>query len=441
MRYAASVCTVLVGAMSCDYAPLPRLNLAGDAPAGDAPAGVVSLAASPSVFVLHQNDTRDTTLSLTNGTGQTISVSSFMVSGLNGGNMTFSASTCAGQLAAGQSCSTTGHLVATATGQALFQVTMGAVSASLSMTAMPACPATCGPFGTTNCCASTVVAGNAIGATRAGDVFYRSHDNAADATYASTAFQATVSDFRLDTYLVTVGRFRAFVNAGMGTSGTAPAQGAGAHARIAGSGWDMTWNTSLTAGTPMLVAAVKCNSTYQTWTDTVGPNDSLPMSCITWFEAMAFCIWDGGYLPSDAEWNYAASGGSEQRPYPWSASDSSTTIDCTYANFFTNSPSGTYCVNGTTGAANRVGSESPKGDGKWGHADLAGNLFEWNLDWYNTPYPGSCDDCANLTPAPTRVVRGGDFGSFAAFLRAAFGGVGTPSNREYVIGVRCERTP
>jgi len=34
-------------------------------------------------------------------------------------------------------------------------------------------------------------------------------------------------------------------------------------------------------------------------------------------QSHAFCIWDGGFLAGEAEWNYAAAGGSEQRSYPW----------------------------------------------------------------------------------------------------------------------------
>ena len=41
------------------------------------------------------------------------------------------------------------------------------------------------------------------------------------------------------------------------------------------------------------------------------------MNCIDWYTAYAFCIWDGGRLASEAEWNFAAAGGSEQRYYPW----------------------------------------------------------------------------------------------------------------------------
>jgi hypothetical protein len=53
---------------------------------------------------------------------------------------------------------------------------------------------------------------------------------------------ATVSSFRLDKYEVTVGRFRAFVNAGMGTMANPPVPDAGAHANIAGSGWKVAWS-------------------------------------------------------------------------------------------------------------------------------------------------------------------------------------------------------
>jgi hypothetical protein len=56
---------------------------------------------------------------------------------------------------------------------------------------------------------------------------------------------------------------------------------------------------------------------YPTWTDSVGANENLPLNCENWYEAYAFCIWDGGFLPSDAELEYGAAGGSEQGPYLW----------------------------------------------------------------------------------------------------------------------------
>jgi formylglycine-generating enzyme required for sulfatase activity len=269
-------------------------------------------------------------------------------------------------------------------------------------------------------------------------MFYRGYDTAMDMLYTNKTAAAQVSDFRLDTYEVTVGRFRAFVNAGMGTSATAPEPGAGAHDEIPRSGWDPAWNVNLEINTEELVAALSCDSTYQTWNDTSTPNDNQPMNCLTWYEAMAFCIWDGGYLPTEAEWNYAASGGSEQRPYPW-ASDGSTTVDCTYADYSDGIASA--CMDGVTGGANRVGSESPKGDGLWGQADLAGNLSEWNLDWFTDTYPAPpCIDCANVETATSRVYRGGAFASTAPSLRVALRTNGKPAERSYTVGVRCART-
>jgi len=82
----------------------------------------------------------------------------------------------------------------------------------------------------------------------------------------------------------------------------------GANLAITGSGWDSTWNTNLAANTAALRTALKCDATYQTWTDTAGSNESKPVNCLDWYTAFAFCAWDGGRLATEAEWNYAASG-------------------------------------------------------------------------------------------------------------------------------------
>jgi formylglycine-generating enzyme len=160
------------------------------------------------------------------------------------------------------------------------------------------------------------------------------------------------------------------------------------------------------------------------------------MSCVDWYEAMAFCAWDGAYPPSEAEWNFAASGGNEQRAYPWSNPPGSLTIDCSYANYDPSSP----CV----GTVADVGATSPKGDGRWGQSDLAGNVYDWMLDWYAPPYPQNpCTDCANLTPTATnldRMIRGGGPFEPATVLRTGSRIAQSPSVGQGT-GIRCARAP
>ena len=287
-------------------------------------------------------------------------------------------------------------------------------------------PATCGANGTQPCCESSVVTGG---------TFYRGYDVATDGAYPDMSRPATLSDFRLDKYEVTVARFRQFVMADQGTQASPPAAGAGEHPGLANSGWNVEWNSLLPTDTAALVAALKCDATWGTWTDAPGAHESRPITCVSWYEAMAFCAWDGGRLPTDAQSSYAASGGNEQRAFPWSSPAASTAIDCGVANLGGASWPSSGCVGS---GANNVGS-TPDGDGRWGHSDLAGNVWEWALDWYATPYPTPCTDCANLFPATYRVVRGGSFIEPAADLRIGHRNSVIPTVRFFNVGFRCER--
>jgi formylglycine-generating enzyme required for sulfatase activity len=121
----------------------------------------------------------------------------------------------------------------------------------------------------------------------------------------------------------------------------------------------------------------------------------LPLNCVTWYIAQAFCIWDGGRLPTEAEWNFAAAGGSEQRLYPWTKPGDTPVLEATYAGF------------GAGAVIEAVGSY-PAGAGRWGHFDLVGNVDEMARDAYGDPYPSNaCADCANVTDDDTAIVRGG----------------------------------
>jgi formylglycine-generating enzyme required for sulfatase activity len=302
-----------------------------------------------------------------------------------------------------------------------------------------------------SCCTSLAVSGGS---------FYRTYDsvNEADGGFVlapdggptALADPATVSGFRLDKYDVTVGRFRKFVSAVLspdGGLGWAPPAGSGKHTHLNGgqgvvssgspgtyeTGWDaVDWNAQI-APTDANLASCSPNST---WTTAAGSQETSPVNCVSWYEAYAFCIWDGGFLPSEAEWEYAAAGGRQEREYPWGSADPS--IFSQYAIYDCHYPTGLAFCTGPQNVA-PVGTAT-LGAGLWGQLDLSGNLAQWNLDYYADSYVGSCTDCANLTAASWRVIHGGDFYG-AGWLMVP--PVRFPSDRDRGsgYGVRCARAP
>lgn len=235
-------------------------------------------------------------------------------------------------------------------------------------------------------------------------------------------FPATVAAFTMDKYEVTVGRFRAFVDQ---YDGTPPAVGAGAHPLIAGSGWDAAWNAQLPATKVALMSSLHCESPLDTWTDTAGAHESYPINCVSWYIAFAFCAWDGARLTTEAEWEFAAAGGSENRLYPWGA-DAPT---ANHANW----------GGGVSTPREAVGS-TPLGDARFGHADLAGSQWEWNLDYF-AAYESTCNNCAQLTPEAHRLLRGGGWSDAMNELGAANRYSGEPpGDVSSDIGIRCGRS-
>jgi formylglycine-generating enzyme required for sulfatase activity len=190
--------------------------------------------------------------------------------------------------------------------------------------------------------------------------------------FGSPMYAATVEAFELDREEVTVGRFRKFVESGSGTQGKAPALGSGGHPSEPKTGWK--WTSLL----PKTSEELKKNLSFGggTWSDAVGGNESLPVNGVSWSLAFAFCVWEGGRLPSQAEWNAAAVGGEEFRKYPWGDESPLDRASCSTCSTKT-------IVSGST---------FPSGRGRWGHENLAGNLTEWTIDAaVKTPAPcGAC---------------------------------------------------
>jgi formylglycine-generating enzyme required for sulfatase activity len=268
-----------------------------------------------------------------------------------------------------------------------------------------------------NCCVSPTVSGGS---------FFRDTTN---------TYPATVDTFALDKYEVTVGRFRKFVAAYKGP----PANGAGIHPLIAGSGWQSpAWNGSIAADATALATAVTCG-TRPTW-NTNGMNDKLPMNCVSWYEAFAFCAWDAGRLPTEAEWEYAAAGGDSELLYPWGNSpiptNAQTSPPFAYANYGCMGDGSAYGACALNDIL-PVGSKSA-GAGRYTQQDLAGSVWEWALDW-SASYGANCNNCANLTDAVYRIGRGGGYGSSASNLPVSNRLDIAPGTHSDANGFRCAK--
>jgi formylglycine-generating enzyme required for sulfatase activity len=229
--------------------------------------------------------------------------------------------------------------------------------------------------------------------------------------------------FRLDRYEVTVGRFRQFLAS---YSAAGPAPGAGKNPNNAADpGWDPAWADELPPDAGALGSLLHC-PTAPSWTDAAADNEVLPINCVDWYEAFAFCAWDGGRLPTFAEWAYTAAGGYEQRAYPWSNPATSLSIDPTRAVYDSRAPDG-------------VGSR-PAGDGRWGHSDLAGNVAEWLLDTPTILLPPQCNDCENPSPDDRRGFANQGYSAVSELSLANWWrGAAARSDRFDMTGLRCAR--
>src|ERR1019366_605772 len=128
----------------------------------------------------------------------------------------------------------------------------------------------------------------------------------------------------------------------------------------------------------------------------------------------------------------------QQLEYPWGAAAPGTgNVYAIYACYYHGS--GPATCSGLTNIA-PVGTPAA-GAGLWGQLDLAGSVFEWDMDWL-TGYVTPCNDCAYLpATAGGRVLRGGDFMQISTTYLQPPDRTFASYQRATDFGFRCARTP
>ncbi len=143
----------------------------------------------------------------------------------------------------------------------------------------------------------------------------------------------------------------------------------------------------------------------------------LPIVNVGWKGAHAYCAWAGGRLPTEAEWEYAARGGSSEPRYA--------PIDAI-----------AWYKSNSGWKAHPVGEKLPNAFGLF---DMLGNVWEWVHDWYDEGYGKDMHVIDPRGPASGefRVLRGGSWGGAARYIRASSRNGVLPGDWGHGVGFRC----
>jgi formylglycine-generating enzyme required for sulfatase activity len=186
-----------------------------------------------------------------------------------------------------------------------------------------------------------------------------------------------------------------------------------------------------------------CKVRGANWKAPEGPQSNIsargdhPAVHVSWNDAQAFCRWSGQRLPTEAEWEYAARGGLEQKLYPWGDSlrpggEHRCNI---WQGEFPNVDTGEDGYRGTSPAE----AFPPNGFGLY---SVTGNTWEWCSDWFDATF--HCTATRRNPQGPpagaARVMKGGSFlchKSYCNRYRVAARSSNTPDSSTANTGFRC----
>ncbi len=155
-----------------------------------------------------------------------------------------------------------------------------------------------------------------------------------------------------------------------------------------------------------------------------------PVCGVSWYEAEAYCNFTGKRLPSEAEWEKAASWDATNqtyRIYPWGEEQ----------------PNGSLCNHGNNIANTSPVDAFPKGASAAGCWDMLGNVWEWTASTFDAypgfesyPYRGYSQVYFD---GEHRVLKGGSWATFPQALRSSFRNWYYPGVRQIIAGFRCAK--